>query len=167
MLEWSALSEPVNVIGIGVVKISVCLCLIGVVDKARRRISRFLWILIAFIIVTHLGLALVFFLHCIPLAALWNHQVQGQCMSTHTAVLAGYVGFGKYLRVILCTWLTKCRCRHSDGFSMRRYTNICDPSITDEQANQDRFMLSYGSRRIVRQSTLLEYIRYHANELMF
>lgn len=96
MLEWTALSVPVNVIGIGVVKISVCLCLIRVVDKARKRISQFLWFLIAFIIVTHLELALVCSLHCIPLAALWNHQVQGQCMSTHTTVLAGYVGFGKH-----------------------------------------------------------------------
>lgn len=50
---------------------------------------------------------------------------------------------------------------------MRRYTNLCDPSTTDEQADKDRFMLSYGSRRIVKQSTLLEHIRYHANGLIF
>ena len=94
MLEWSALSEPVSVIGVGVIKISVCLCLIRVVDKARRKLSRFLWFLIAFIIVTHLGLAMVFFLHCIPLAKLWNPEIEGRCMSTHTTVLAGYIGFG-------------------------------------------------------------------------
>ncbi|MCJ1378141.1 hypothetical protein MMC17_001237 [Xylographa soralifera] len=94
MLEWSALSEPVSVIGIGVIKISVCLCLIRVVDKARRKLTRFLWFLIAFIIVTHLGLAMVFFFHCIPLAKLWNPEIEGRCMSTNDTVLAGYIGFG-------------------------------------------------------------------------
>lgn len=36
---------------------------------------------------------MLFFLHCRPLAALWNPKVHGSCLSTHTTVLAGYVGF--------------------------------------------------------------------------
>lgn len=93
MLEFSAISEALNVFGIGVVKISVCLALLRVVERARRGITLFLWFLLVFVAVTHLALAMLFFLHCRPLAALWNPEVHGPCLSTHTTVLAGYVGF--------------------------------------------------------------------------
>ena len=93
MLEFSAISEALNTLGIGAVKVTVCLTLLRVVERGRRRISRFLWFLLVFVAVTHLAVAMLFFLHCRPLAALWNPQVRGSCMSTHTTVLAGYVGF--------------------------------------------------------------------------
>lgn len=93
MLEFSAISEGLNVFGIGVVKISVCLALLRVVERARRGITLFLWSLLVLIAMTHLALAMLFFLHCRPLARLWNPKVNGSCMSTHTTVLAGYVGF--------------------------------------------------------------------------
>ena len=93
MLEFSAISEGINVLGIGVVKISVCLTLLRVVERARRGITLFLWFLLIFVAVTHLALAMLFFLHCRPLAALWNMEVHGSCLSTHTTVLAGYIGF--------------------------------------------------------------------------
>ena len=93
MLEFSAISEAVNVFGIGVVKVSVCLALLRVVERARRGITLFLWSLLVFVAVTHLALAMLFFLHCRPLVALWNPEVHGSCLSTHTTVLAGYVGF--------------------------------------------------------------------------
>ena len=93
MLEFSAISEAINVIGIGVVKISVCLTLLRIVERSRRRISQVLWFLLVFVGVTHLALVMLFFLHCRPLAALWNPQMHGSCLSTHTTVLAGYIGF--------------------------------------------------------------------------
>ena len=93
MLEFSAISEALNVIGIGAVKTTVCLTLLRVVERGRRRISQFLWCLLAFVAVTHTALAMLFFLHCRPLAALWNPHVPGSCMSSHTTVLAGYIGF--------------------------------------------------------------------------
>lgn len=93
LLEFSAISEGINVFGIGVVKISVCLALLRVVERARRDITLFLWSLLVFVAVTHLALAMLFFLHCRPLAALWNPEVHGSCLSAHTTVLAGYVGF--------------------------------------------------------------------------
>ena len=93
MLEFSAISEGLNVFGIGVVKISVCLALLRVVERARRGITLFLWSLLVLVATTHLALAMLFFLHCRPLARLWNPKVNGSCMSTHTTVLAGYVGF--------------------------------------------------------------------------
>ncbi|MCJ1310220.1 hypothetical protein MMC25_003882 [Agyrium rufum] len=93
MLEFSAISEAINVIGIGIIKVSVCLCLLRIIDKARRKMAIFLWCLLVFIAWTHFALAMIFFLHCRPLAALWNDDVHGSCYSTHTTVLSGYVGF--------------------------------------------------------------------------
>lgn len=93
MLEFSAISEGINVLGIGIVKISVCLTLLRVVERARRGITLFLRFLLVFVAVTHLALAMLFFLHCRPLAALWNKEIRGSCLSTHTTVLAGYIGF--------------------------------------------------------------------------
>ena len=93
MLEFSAISEGINVLGIGVVKISVCLTLLRVVERARRGITLFLRFLLVFVAGTHLALAMLFFLHCRPLAALWNKEIHGSCLSTHTTVLAGYIGF--------------------------------------------------------------------------
>ena len=93
MLEFSAISEGLNVIGIGVDKISVCLALLRVVERARRGITLFLWSLLVLVGTTHLALAMLFFLHCRPLARLWNPKINGSCMSTHTTILAGYVGF--------------------------------------------------------------------------
>ncbi|CAF9921835.1 MAG: hypothetical protein ALECFALPRED_001892 [Alectoria fallacina] len=93
MLEFSAISEALSVFGIGVVKVSVCLALLRVVDRARRGITLVLRSLLVFIAVTHLALAMLFFLHFRPLAALWNAKVHGSCLATHTTVLAEYVGF--------------------------------------------------------------------------
>ena len=93
VLEYAALSEPISVIDIGIVKVSVCLCLLRIVDGAKRKTRLFLWSLLILVVLSHLGLAMVFFLHCLPLAALWNPVVHGNCMSTDQTVLAGYVGF--------------------------------------------------------------------------
>ena len=93
MLEFSAISEGLNVFGIGLVKISVCLALLRVVERARRGITLFLWSLLVLVATTHLALAMLFFLHCRPLARLWNPKVNGSCMSTYTRVLVAYVGF--------------------------------------------------------------------------
>ena len=93
MLEFSAICEGLSVFGIGVVKISICLTLLRVVERARRGITLFLWSLLVVVATTHLALAMICFLHCIPLARLWNPEVKGSCMSTQTTVMAGYVGF--------------------------------------------------------------------------
>ena len=88
--------ECFNVVGIGAVKISVCLCLLRVVDKARRKLTRFLVFLIFFVAISHVGLALSFFLYCVPIQALWNPNSNGNCNSTPVAItVAVYIGFSK------------------------------------------------------------------------
>ena len=89
--EFSAIFQGLNALGTGVVKISVCLALLRVVERARRRITLFLWSLLVLVATTHLTLTMLFFLHCRPLARLWNPKVNGSCMSAHTMVLACYI----------------------------------------------------------------------------
>ena len=60
-IQWSIYAQIVNNIGIGLVKISVCLCVLRVIDRVGKIVSRFLWVLIAFITASHfvqVGLAL-------------------------------------------------------------------------------------------------------------
>ena len=54
-VQWSIYAQIVNVIGIGLVKISVCLCVLRVIDKVGRMLSRFLWVIITFVSVSHLA----------------------------------------------------------------------------------------------------------------
>lgn len=52
-IQWSIYAQIVNNIGIGLVKISVCLCVLRVIDRVGKRLSRFLWVLIAFVTASH------------------------------------------------------------------------------------------------------------------
>ncbi|KAL8826988.1 MAG: hypothetical protein Q9191_003461 [Dirinaria sp. TL-2023a] len=52
-IQWSIYAQIVNNIGIGLVKISVCLCVLRVIDRVGKWLSRFLWVLIAFVTASH------------------------------------------------------------------------------------------------------------------
>ncbi|KAI4207934.1 MAG: hypothetical protein LQ346_000271 [Caloplaca aetnensis] len=94
VLKWSLLAQICNVIGIGLVKISVCLCVLRLVDRARRRLSQFLWVLIAFVAASHFVQVLIFLIQCRPLNALWDPTVKGTCFSAHVVYTAGYTNYG-------------------------------------------------------------------------
>ncbi|KAL8703894.1 MAG: hypothetical protein Q9201_002945 [Fulgogasparrea decipioides] len=65
VLKWSLLAQVCNVIGIGLVKISVCLCVLRLIDRARHKLSQFLWVL-----------------------------VHGTCFSPRVIYTAGYTNYG-------------------------------------------------------------------------
>ena len=44
-----------EIIGIGLVKISVCLCVLRVIDRVGKMLSRFLWVIIIFVSLSHLA----------------------------------------------------------------------------------------------------------------
>ncbi|KAL8788441.1 MAG: hypothetical protein Q9213_001664 [Squamulea squamosa] len=93
VLKWSLLAQVCNVLGIGLVKISVCLCVLRLIDRARRRLSQFLWVMIIIVAVSHLIQALIFLVQCRPLNALWNPKVKGTCFSSRVAYTAGYANY--------------------------------------------------------------------------
>lgn len=93
-IQWSIYAQIVNNIGIGLVKISVCLCVLRVIDRVGKWLSRFLWVLIAFVTASHFVQVMLFLLQCRPMAAIWDTSIHGQCFSSHVTYLVGYVGFG-------------------------------------------------------------------------
>ncbi|KAL8802469.1 MAG: hypothetical protein Q9182_003777 [Xanthomendoza sp. 2 TL-2023] len=95
ILKWTLMAQVCNVLGIGFVKISVCLCILRLIDRARRRLSQFLWVLIVFVALSHLVQALLFLVQCRPLNAMWNPRVKGTCLSARVGYTAGYANYGK------------------------------------------------------------------------
>lgn len=93
-LKWSTISQICNVIAIGLCKISVCLCVLRILDRARKGLATFLWIVIAFAAASHLAQVILFLVQCRPMAAIWIPHIQGKCFSPHITYLAGYIGFG-------------------------------------------------------------------------
>jgi hypothetical protein len=95
VLKWSQLTQTVDVVGVGLVKVSVCLCVLRVLERATKKLALCIWILIAFIVAIHLTQLILFLTQCRPLKAIWMPQIHGQCFSLHVTYLAGYIRFGK------------------------------------------------------------------------
>ena len=93
MLEFGAIGEGLSVIGIGAIKISMCLTLLRIVELAKRRTAQFLWCLLIFVGITHFVLGMIYFLRCIPLTATWGPRSRASCLPSHTTNLAGYIIF--------------------------------------------------------------------------
>lgn len=91
--KYGAILQGLHVLAICMIKMSVCFALLRLVDRARRRLTQFLWILLGFIVVTHLALAMVLIFHCRRYAALWDFGRKGSCVSAYTVYFITYVGF--------------------------------------------------------------------------
>lgn len=94
VFKWSIIAQLFNILGIGLVKVSVCLTVLRIIDRTRRSVSLFLWLLIAFATFSHCTQVLLFLIQCRPMSALWNPHIHGRCFSSHITYLAGYIGFG-------------------------------------------------------------------------
>ncbi len=69
-------------ITLAICKISICLFLLRIskFDKYRR----ILWGMIAFLVLSHLPLTLLYILQCVPAYKVWYQQVPGTCFSMVT-----------------------------------------------------------------------------------
>lgn len=101
--KWALLSQIGVSITLGLMKISVCLFVLRVVDKARKGIAKALWLLIYFVALTHILQVIMYVIQCRPLTALWNTKVKGQCFSTYIVYMVAYLNYGKiYPRIKNC-----------------------------------------------------------------
>lgn len=91
-MKWSIIAQKLNIIGIGLAKISVCLCVLRVLDRTRTGFRIFLWVVVAFVSASHLCQCVL--VQCRPMAAIRDPRVPGKCFSSHITYLAGYIGFG-------------------------------------------------------------------------
>ncbi|KAL6721282.1 hypothetical protein ACLMJK_000384 [Lecanora helva] len=94
-VKWSTISQMLNVIGIGLAKISVALCVLRIIDRTRVKLTIFLQFVIVLAAASHLAQVILFIVQCRPMSAIWNPHIQGaKCFSPHITYLAGYIGFG-------------------------------------------------------------------------
>lgn len=99
--KWSLLAQVFISISLGLTKISVCIFVLRIIDKAQRRFSQFLWVLIAFVTVTHVIQVVLFLVQCRPLEAVWNPFVRGHCFSINAVYLVSYINYGEFISKVL------------------------------------------------------------------
>ena len=94
-LQWSILSQAHHIACLGLVKISLCLCILRVIDRVERRIAIFLWINIAVVGAVHIAQLAMLLAECRPLNALWDRRIHGRCYSPKKAYTTTYIAFSK------------------------------------------------------------------------
>ena len=95
LAKWALLSQIGISVTLGLLKISFCLFVLRVVDKARKGIAKAIWLLIYFVALTHILQVIMYLVQCRPLAALWDTKVKGRCFSTHIVYTIAYLNYGK------------------------------------------------------------------------
>lgn len=94
-VQWSMATQALNITCLGLVKVSLCLCVLRVIDRVERRIATFLWVNIALVGAIHIAQLAMVLAECRPLNALWDLRVHGRCYSPNTAYTTTYVAFSK------------------------------------------------------------------------
>ena len=85
------IGEGFNILGIGLIKISMCMTLLRIVELARRRTTQFLWSLLIFVGITHSVLGMIYFIECRPLSAVRGPQRSVPCLAAQIINSAGYI----------------------------------------------------------------------------
>ncbi|MCJ1481776.1 hypothetical protein MMC06_001935 [Schaereria dolodes] len=93
-IKWSTIAQIIETVALMLVKLSVCLLLLRVIEKTSRRMTQFLYVLMVFIVALHIVPFFLYVLQCRPLRAVWDPLVQGKCYSLHLVYRAAYVAIG-------------------------------------------------------------------------
>ena len=93
--QWSIAAQAHHIVCLGLVKVSLCLCILRVIDRVERRIATFLWVNIALVGAVHVAQLAMLLAECRPLNALWDLGVHGRCYSPSTAYTTTYIAFSK------------------------------------------------------------------------
>ena len=102
-IMWSVLSQLFNFVGIGLAKVSVCLCVLRILNRTRKGLTKLLWVLIFFVSISHLCECVLFIVQCRPMPKMWNPHIKGKCFSPHITYQVGYFSFAlDALTDILC-----------------------------------------------------------------
>ena len=93
--QWGIAAQAHHIVCLGLVKVSLCLCVLRVIDKVKGRIATFLWVNIVLVGTVHVAQLAMLLAECRPLNALWDLSVHGSCYSPNTAYVTTYVAFSK------------------------------------------------------------------------
>ena len=94
-IQWSIAAQAHHIVCLGLVKVSLCLCVLRVIDRIERRIATFLWVNIALVGTVHVSQLAMLLAQCRPLNALWDLSVHGSCYSPNIAYTTTYIAFSK------------------------------------------------------------------------
>lgn len=90
------MADLVEVVALGLAKVSVCLFIQRVLGKTTFRFSFLPRILMVTVIVFHTADFFVYALQCRPIQAIWDPLVTGSCYSFQTSNTATYVVVGAF-----------------------------------------------------------------------
>ena len=93
--QWGIAAQASHIVCLGLVKVSLCLCMLRVIDRVERRIATFLWVNIVVVGTVHVAQLAMLLAECRPLNALWDLSVHGSCYSPNTTYLTTYIAFSK------------------------------------------------------------------------
>lgn len=93
--EWSLLAQIFISINLGLTKISVCIFILRLIKTAQRKLTRFIWVLMSFIVATHIVQVVLFIIECRPIEAAWNPLIKGRCFSVHVTYMIAYLNFSE------------------------------------------------------------------------
>lgn len=96
--KWSLLAQIFISINLGLTKISVCLFIQRVIKNAQRKLTRFIWVLVSFVIATHVVQVVLFIIECRPTEASWNPFIKGHCFSLRVTYKIAYLNFSELYR---------------------------------------------------------------------
>lgn len=95
-IKWTFVEGVAFVISTCFVKISVCVFILRFINKTRRSIRYFIYLLMGFLIVSTLSLVIALLAQCRPLKALYDFDIKGKCYSKNVSIAIAYIQGGKY-----------------------------------------------------------------------
>lgn len=95
-IKWTFVEGVGFVIGTCLVKISVCIFILRFIDRTRRLMRYFIYVLMGFLIVSTFSLVVALLAQCRPLKALYVFEISGKCYSKNVSIAVAYVQAGGY-----------------------------------------------------------------------
>lgn len=93
-IKWTFVEGVEFVIGTCFVKISVCVFILRFINKTRRFMRYFIYILMGFLIISTICLVVALLAQCRPLRALYDFEIKGKCYSKDVSMAVAYVQAG-------------------------------------------------------------------------
>ena len=100
-LKWHAFSQIQLYICTALIKTSVCLFLVRIVNK--KYLIRLLYSLIAALVSVNLAVVIVLVTQCRPLDKVWDRHIKGQCWDVSVLKTVGWIAGGKLAPLHTCT----------------------------------------------------------------
>ena len=95
-IKWTFVEGVEFVIGTCFVKISVCIFILRFIDRTRLAVRYLIFVIMAFLIASTLGLVIALLARSRPLRALYDLNVKGDCYSKNVSIAVEYVQAGRY-----------------------------------------------------------------------